>query len=134
VQVQYQDGTHYLQEDRSGWYLPIGEPLKINEIECGVKCSISNPSILDKLILPSRDFWILTPDPENPDSGVYASWGTPELGTPFILLCKEELLKDLERLKDERLLEWDGIFLERTRSMYGFISNVGWGICRKSSS
>lgn len=108
VQVQYQDGTHDLQEDRSGWYLPIGEPLKINEIECGVKCSISNPSTLDKLILPARDFWMLTPDPENLDSGVYASWGTPELGTPFILLCKEELLKDLERLKDERLLEWDG--------------------------
>ena len=108
VQVQYQDGTHYLQEDRSGWYLPIGEPLTINEIECGVKCLISNPSTLDKLILPARDFWILTPDPENPDSGIYASWGTPELGTPFILLCKEELLKDLEKLKDERLLEWDG--------------------------
>lgn len=108
VQVQYQDGTHHLQDDRSGWYLPIGEPLTINDIECGVKCLISNPSTLDKLILPAKDFWILTPDPENPDSGIYASWGTPELGTPFILLCKEELLKDLERLKDERLLEWDG--------------------------
>ncbi|NJO94223.1 MAG: hypothetical protein HC820_07480 [Hydrococcus sp. RM1_1_31] len=27
---------------------------------------------------------------------------------PFILLCKQELLKDLERLRDEHLLEWSG--------------------------
>jgi hypothetical protein len=30
------------------------------------------------------------------------------LGTPFILLCKQELLNDIYRLRDERLLAWSG--------------------------
>jgi hypothetical protein len=50
----------------------------------------------------------LISDPENPESGVYASWGRPQLGTYFIILCREELVSQLEHLRDERLIEWNG--------------------------
>ncbi len=108
VQVEYENRTQTLSEERPGWYLPIGNPLKVDDLEQGLRCSVVSPPELDQLILPARDFWLLIPDAENPDSGVYASWGTPALGTAFILLCKRELLNDIYRLRDERLLEWSG--------------------------
>ncbi len=108
VQVEYENRTQTLSEERPGWYLPIGNPLGGEYLEQGLRCSVVSPPELDQLILPARDFWLLIPDAENPDSGVYASWGTPELGTAFILLCKRELLNDIYRLRDERLLEWSG--------------------------
>ncbi|MGB3188128.1 MAG: hypothetical protein WBB43_01710 [Limnoraphis sp.] len=108
VRIEYQNSTQSLRAEHSGWYLPLGDSLSLYDLENGVRCSITEPSQLDKLILPVRDFWVLIPDPENPDSGAYGSWGIPELGTDFILLCKRELLPDLERLKEERLLEWSG--------------------------
>ncbi|MEQ9552354.1 MAG: hypothetical protein RIM23_22415 [Coleofasciculus sp. G3-WIS-01] len=108
VQVEYENGTQALSEERPGWYLPIGNPLRVDDLEQGLRCSVTSPPELDQLILPARDFWLLIPDAENPDSGVYASWGTPALGTPFILLCKQELLNDIYSLQDERLLAWSG--------------------------
>ncbi|HLO87024.1 MAG TPA: hypothetical protein VK203_18745 [Nostocaceae cyanobacterium] len=95
-------------EERPGWYYPLTYQINAKDLEKGNKLAIIEPNNLDYLILPQRDFWILIPDPENPESGVYASWGIPELGTKFIILCKQELLKDIQRLKDENLLQWTG--------------------------
>jgi hypothetical protein len=67
-----------------------------------------HPSNLETLSLPQQPFWILIPDPENPESGVYASWRRPQLGTYFIILCRQELVSQLEHLRDERLIEWSG--------------------------
>lgn len=109
VQVRYKDNNVYqLISERSGWYFPLECPLKINELECGARYPITFPTELDALVLPNRDFWILIPDPDDPDAGAYATWGQPSLGTHFILLCKKELLSDINRLRDERLIEWHG--------------------------
>jgi len=109
VQVQYEDDNVYqLRSERPGWYFPLECPLKINELECSARHPIIFPTELDSLVLPNRDFWILIPDPDDPDAGVYATWGKPSLGTQFILLCKRELLSDINRLRDERLIEWHG--------------------------
>ena len=108
VEVQSQNAKEKLREDRPGWYLPLQDTLSVKDLDEGIRYSILSLSQIEQLVLPARDFWILIPDPENPDSGVYASWGTPELGTKFILLCKQELLPDIERLRGECLLEWDG--------------------------
>ena len=107
VRVQGEGNVYTLLSERPGWFMPIGS-VGITELEGGASYQIDSPDILNYLILPQRDFWILTPDPENPDSGVYASWGRPSLGEYFILLCKEELLPQLELLRNERLLEWSG--------------------------
>ncbi|MBN9494922.1 hypothetical protein J0H33_16480, partial [bacterium] len=46
--------------------------------------------------------------PEDPSSGLFASWGPPRLGEPFILLAQESLIPDLQLLKDENLVDWEG--------------------------
>jgi hypothetical protein len=108
ISVQQGDTIELLKEERPGWYFPLGSPLNASELKRGARYDIRDNPTLDRLVLPHRDFWILIPDPDNPDAGVYATWGTPPLGTPFILLCQVELLSDLHRLRDERLLEWCG--------------------------
>ncbi|MEH1846590.1 MAG: hypothetical protein V7L25_16745 [Nostoc sp.] len=107
VEVKLGDNPHPLREERPGWYFPLEYSVNGKELENGAKYQITSPDDLDYLILPARDFWILIPDPENPDSGAYASWEAPSLGTQFILLCKQELLSDIERLRDENLLKWN---------------------------
>src|SRR6266511_75199 len=86
--------------------MPLG-PVSADDLERGSRYAIEQPSDLDALILPQRQFWILTPDSDNPESGVYASWGRMELGVPFILLCRQELVPQLEDLRNERLMEWN---------------------------
>ena len=107
VQVQQGSANCTLQIERSGWYTPAWE-IGQRELNNGAIYSILAPTTLENLILPTRDFWILVPDIDNPDSGEYASWGVPSLGIPFIILCKKALLSDLNRLRSERLLQWSG--------------------------
>ncbi|MEF3274072.1 MAG: hypothetical protein K6356_06650 [Chloroflexus sp.] len=100
------DSQQYsLIEERPGWYQPICT-VTAQHLNQGVQYPIKQPAELLTLVLPRRDFWILVPDPDNPESGIYASWGTAPLGTSFIILCRRELLTDLERLRAERLIEW----------------------------
>ena len=107
VIVDIDGQQHRLIAERSGWYRPICA-INVQQLNQGARYPITQPEVLEALILPRRAFWILCPDPDNPDSGVYASWGEVPLGTPFIILCRHELLPDLERLRAERLIEWDG--------------------------
>ena len=97
-----------LREDRAGWYLPIGDSLPGQEISEGQTYQISPSNQVQELVLPKRDFWILVPDPDNPESGVYASWSSPKLGDQFIILFRESLFADLQRLRDENLIQWEG--------------------------
>jgi hypothetical protein len=150
VEVKQGDNTHSLREERPGWYFPLEYSVSQKELDNGAKYQISSPDDLDYLILPGRDFWILIPDPENPDSGVYASWEAPSLGTQFILLCKQELLTDIQRLRDENLLKsslttqpifnnwgwveiqecmvvsqaWDGVFIKNQTLKYALQPSV----------
>ena len=106
MQVQYQGKIETLESDRPGWYLPIGNSLNYTDLENGVLCKVTQPIQLKTLRLPARDFWILVPDPDEPDAGAYGTWHSPQLGQPFILLCKKTLQKDLDLLRDERLVNW----------------------------
>ncbi|MEH2260299.1 hypothetical protein [Nostoc sp.] len=150
VEVKQEDNTHLLREERPGWYFPLEYLVSQKELENGAKYQIASPDNLDYLILPARDFWILIPDPENPDSGAYASWQAPSLGTQFILLCKQELLSDIQRLRDENLLKsslttqpifnnsgwvelqqcmvvsqaWDGVFIKNQTLKYALQPSV----------
>lgn len=106
VQVEYQGEIETLESDRPGWYVYLDEPLYPKDLDSGVRCNIIQSEHFKTLRLPARDFWILVPDPNNPDSGMYGTWHSPELGRPFILLCKQALLADLNRLQDENLVKW----------------------------
>lgn len=98
---------HSLTVERPGRYMPL---CAINEqqLNQGARYPIKQPDDLEALVLPRRTFWILSPDPNNPESGIYASWGNVPLGAPFIILCRRELISDLEKLRTERLIEWSG--------------------------
>ena len=108
LEIKYLNNREKLTEERPGWYIPLSEELKIQDLEKGLKYQITSTTQLEQLILPAKDFWIFIEDPDNPDSGVYASWKRPDLGMKFILLCKQEVVSDMESLKHERLLDWDG--------------------------
>lgn len=108
IKIQYGNTEKELTNERPGWYLPLESSLNVNELEHGTKYPITLQCNLDSLVLPARDFWLLIPDPDDRDTGVYATWDQPSLGTKFILLCKKQFLPDINRLRDERLLEWSG--------------------------
>jgi hypothetical protein len=97
--------------DSEGWYLPIFEhPISSEILNQGARYQITRSSsnyISTWLVLDKRDFWILTPDPDLPDSRIYASFGKVALGQTFILLCRKELVGLVERLQSEQLLRFN---------------------------
>lgn len=108
VNVSYRGDDYLLLEDRPGWYMPLWL-IDAEQLITGFKLPLkSSNSQLQHLYFSARDFWILTLDPQIPESGIYASWDKGvEIGNPFILLAQEKLGKDLTKLKNEGLLEWE---------------------------
>lgn len=98
-----EDQLYELEIERSGWYYPL---MPVNPAG-GVTYPVIGDSRFKELVIPEKGFWILTRDPENVDSGIFASWGYPELGDTFLLLCRQEYVDQLELLKQENLLKWD---------------------------
>ncbi len=112
LQVEHAWVTHdgqpyYLRSIRSSWYQPFGN-ISVTDLDNGLKIAIDGTDELDQLVLPRRNFWILTPDPDDLYSDIYASWGKPAIGRPFIILCKPELQTQLEQLKNQGLIQWRG--------------------------
>ena len=96
--------TERLREERVGRFRPLSWTV---DPSGGDSYRVSGSSEISELIMPRRDFWILLCDPYDESSGVYASWGTPSLGIPFLLLCKNELHSQLSILQRSELLTWD---------------------------
>jgi hypothetical protein len=115
--------TSLQKGDLEGWYLPIFEyPISSEMLNQGTTYPITrSPSndISTCLVFDKRDFWVLIPDPDFPESGIYASFGKVFLGQTFILLCRKELVGLVERLQSERLLR----FNSRTKA---FENNPDW--------
>ena len=61
-----------------------------------------------ELRIPLRRFWVLTRDPFDEASAIFASRGSPKLGETFLLLCRTELEEQISILRDEGLLDWGG--------------------------
>jgi hypothetical protein len=60
-----------------------------------------------EISLPVSDFRILVHDPENEDSGIFASWRQPGIFESFVLLCRKERAPNMETLRKAGLLNWD---------------------------
>ena len=105
VEVLFNNSTQTLVNDRPGWYQPPS-PIGANELIQGARYAVVSPTHFNCLMLPQRDFWILVQDPDE-ESSAYAPWDSPRLGETFILLCKQELRQDLERLRTEGLMQWN---------------------------
>lgn len=103
-----QDGEpHRLRPMREGWYEPTGA-ISHQTLRNGARYPLGGLPGIDAVELPERSFWMLVPEPDDPESGLFASWGPPRLGEPFILLARDSLTRDLQLLKDEGLVHWDG--------------------------
>ncbi len=105
LQVRYGNVVEDLIEDGSKRYQPLWN-LKADELDQGTQYELMGSSEFQYLTFPQKDFWILTPDADYPESGTYASGAPLELNTSFILLCKQELQNQITRLKNERLIQW----------------------------
>lgn len=104
IEVTFENNTKLLMDERSGWYQPTSM-IGVNELTRGTKYPVVSPAEINCLMLPQRDFWILIQDPDQ-ESSAYAPWDSPRLGETFLLLCKQDLREDLERLRTEKLLQW----------------------------
>jgi len=109
LQVERNGVLEDLVEERPGWFEPLWEvAVSGEELENGAQYTLSGVADFQNLILPTRDFWILTREPDNPESGTYVSGDAPDLGIPFILLCKKYLQAQIAHLQNERLINWLG--------------------------
>jgi hypothetical protein len=107
LSVSYKGRTDYLELERPGWFEPLPWQVDFSEIENGLVVDLKGNKTLTSMILPKRDFWILSPDPDDTSSGIYASWEErTELGIPFVLLIKKNFESDLIHLKNEGLITW----------------------------
>ncbi|MDM8528134.1 hypothetical protein QUF58_07960, partial [Anaerolineales bacterium HSG24] len=97
---------HKLTPTHKGWFEEMEIMVTPTILNQGISLNFTDSSDLKQLLLPARDFWLLTPDPDDEEMGDYATWGKPELGTSFVLLCKKSLQADLNTLKQKGVIEW----------------------------
>jgi hypothetical protein len=109
LRVRIGDGVETLRPEQghARRYYPLGV-VDGATLTAGAHYPIEQPADLRELVLPAQEYWVLVPDPDMPDSGVYATWGRPRLNEPFILLCRERLLGQFKYLVDERLIDSPG--------------------------
>lgn len=107
--VVYQGKTFDLQVEYPGWFQPLWE-VTAQQLAQGIELPLHTAhTTLEKLILSPREFWILTSDPNVPESDNYASWFKgPTLGELFIMLCREHLHEDMQQIRQEGLIQWEG--------------------------
>lgn len=107
ARVIFQNETYVLMEDRPGWYAPLWQ-IDDSQLD-GVQVEIEGAySSIQRLELSPRDFWILTTDPEVPESGTFASWRPgPILGEPFVILCRSDLEPAVRRLRNEGFIGFE---------------------------
>jgi len=94
-----------LRPDRPGWFIPIWSENPAG----GMRYKVHGDPQIKELVMPEREFWILVSDPENEDSGVFASWGSAGMHEIFILLCLRKYEPLMKRLKQAGLIEWDHV-------------------------
>lgn len=106
VNLEGNIGERALRPLRPGFYEPLSPQIPF--IDESIEYTVIGDSIITKMIFPSRDFWIVVCDPENP-YGAWATW-KPYLaiGEHCLVLCREGIFEEeMTRFRKEKLLEWD---------------------------
>jgi hypothetical protein len=93
-----------LRPDRPGWFGPL--PWGPSPPPSALTMQVGGHPSLRELTFPDRDFWILAGDPRTAGGGPFATWDSPMLERPFMLLCRPTYRALLEKLREQRLLDW----------------------------
>jgi hypothetical protein len=107
LRLLIEDEVHVLREDRPGWFVPLPWD---ESLAGGTLYELQGDPCIKQLVMPERGFWILVRDPESEESGIFASWGTPQIGQTFLLLCQKKYADQLQILSEENLVTWDQEF------------------------
>jgi hypothetical protein len=99
-----------LTSGRIGHFKPLAiqSPFVASSLSFG----LMGDELLEAIVFPRRDFWILTPDPED-QTGALATWEKfPNLlGQKFTLICPSEgnevVQAELKTFREAKLLDWD---------------------------
>ena len=105
-----------LRSSRDGHFYPLW-PV---DPAGGETYQVTGDPRITELHIPLRRFWVLTRDPFDEASAIFASRGSPRLGETFLLLCRMELEDQISILRDEGLLDWAGDPVE-LRSHEGWV-------------
>ena len=104
LEVMHKGSPEPLRRSRDGHFRPMWP----TDPAGGETYSVIGDPRITELRIPARSFWVLTRDPFDEASGIFASRGSPRLGETFLLLCRLECQEQLTILKDEGLLNWAG--------------------------
>ena len=103
-------GKVQLLPGRPGHFQPLAKQLPF--VSEPLSISLEGDPNLEAVVFPSRDFWILTSDPED-STGAFATWQKfPNLlGQKFTLLCSTEgdqfIQDEMDKFKENKLINWD---------------------------
>ena len=94
-----------LNQLRPGFFEPLWaqSPFVENAIEFGIE----GDAMIEAMLFPRRDFWILTADPENP-FGAWATWKPfTELGDKLLVLVRPGIFDaEMARFRERNLIQW----------------------------
>ena len=102
-----QDGTQVpLEPLRAGYFRPAWAQRPF--VDEAIDCPVIGDTHLQMLLIPRRDFWVLTVDPENPE-GAWATWRPYlELGEQLLVLCRlGQFDEEMTRFREAKLIEWE---------------------------
>jgi len=133
LEIIYNDRPVILDTERPGYFSPIGE----SDFTNGMSYGVIGHSSIKELLIPEREFWILVRDNIDPESGIFASWRSPDLGETFLTVINQSQYdrysKQLELLRHEGLITWDSV--QEIKTPYGIwheyiecmVLSRGWG-------
>jgi len=103
-------GKVQLLPGRPGHFQPLARQLPF--VAEPVRIPLEGDPNFEAVVFPSRNFWILTSDLEDP-TGAFATWEKfPNLlGQKFTLLCSIEgdqcIQDEMDKFKENKLINWD---------------------------
>lgn len=117
-----------LREFRPGFFRPLWPQKPF--LDKPIELPVGGDPLIKSLVLPQRDFWILTFDPET-ERGAIASWKPYlDLGEKFMVLCRKgPYSQEMSRFREAGLIDWSheidcGGWFEYIACM---VVSYGWG-------
>lgn len=114
----FKDGRWYvLRAQRPGWFMPLWEESPAGDC----RYELRGDDRLSHLVVPSRGFWTLVRDADDPSSTIFANWRPPGIEETFLVLCRAEYAAQMQRLRQDNLLQWSGDPFELMGSNHGWL-------------